>query len=176
MYDNDLEQTEALMCIVGEGDYNTTKTDILKSIGNRAICLVSFTKPYQALKKDVEGVGLTDKTITYIDTMTMSAQQPPEVEDCVFVESPKTLVDISVAISKMIEEKGKVTVLFDSLSSLMVYHDSLTLTKFLHNIITKIRVMNAKIVFMVLKKDTDSELVKDLCMFVDMVIDTEKQG
>jgi hypothetical protein len=176
MFDKELEQSEALICLVGEQDYNAKKTDILKSMGKRAICLVSFTKPYQALKKDIEGVGLTDKTVTYIDTMTMSAQQPPEAEDCIFVESPKTLVDISVAISKIIEEKGTLTVLFDSLSSLMVYHDNLTLTRFLHNLITKIRVMNAKIVFMVLKKDTDSELVKDLYMFVDMVVDPDKQG
>lgn len=171
MYEQEIRENQVLLCTTSAEDYLTRRIDILNGLtsNNKNICYISFTKPYTSIKQELSTAGFSD--VFFIDTLTMSVQKPPEADDCLFVQAPTALIDISVAISKVIEKKGSVSLLFDSLSSLLVYQDSLTLIKFLHNIINKSRVQNVKLVFLVLKKDVDSELVKDLYMFVDKVVE-----
>ncbi|MFH0978160.1 MAG: hypothetical protein V1837_02545 [Candidatus Woesearchaeota archaeon] len=168
MFDTEVEKNQVILCVSSEGSFYVSRSEILKALkltGNN-ICYVGFSKPYQALKNE-----LTEfPSIFYIDTLTMSVQMPPHVDDCFFVQAPNALTDLSVAISKVMSEKGPSNIFFDSLSSLLLYQDSHTLIKFLHNLINKVRVLNVKIVFVVLQKDAKSDLVKDLCMFVDIVV------
>lgn len=171
MYEKEFAENQVVLCIIPDGNYQAKKLEIMRALAgiSKHVCYVSYTKPYNTLKQELKSSGL--EGILYVDTLTMSVQQPPKVDDCIFVQAPTALIDVSVAISKLISEKERLNVLFDSLSSLLVYQDSHTVTKFLHNLINKIRVSNSKMVLLVLKKDSESELVKDLAMFVDKVME-----
>ncbi len=63
--------------------------------------------------------------------------------------------------------------MFDSLSTLLAYEGSSSIIQFSHNVITKLRINNCKAVFITLKEDINSELIKDLYMFVDKVVELE---
>jgi hypothetical protein len=171
MYEKEFAENQVVLCVISEDNYQAKRRQILEGLfaTSKFICYVLYTKPYTSVKQELKSWGF-DK-IFYVDTLTMSVQQPPKVDDCIFVQAPTSLIDVSVAVSKAITDKEKASVLIDSLSSLLVYQDSHTVTKFLHNLINKIRVSNSKMVLLVLKKDSESELVKDLAMFVDKVME-----
>jgi archaellum biogenesis ATPase FlaH len=173
MYEKEIGENSVLLCIISEESYQKRKADIIKALtsNSKNICYVSFTKPYQTLRNELKSAGFEGVSFFFIDTLTMSVQSPPKADDCIFVQAPNSLVDISVAISKVISREAKANILIDSLSSLLVYQDSHTLIKFLHNIINKMRIQNVKIVFLVFRKDISSELIKDLYMFVDKVLE-----
>jgi N-acetyl-gamma-glutamylphosphate reductase len=87
------------------------------------------------------------------------------------VSSPHALTEINIAFSKSLDEKKCDSSLFDSLSTLLAHEKVHIIIQFTHNVITKVKVSNCKAVFIALKEDVNSELIKDLYMFVDKVVE-----
>jgi hypothetical protein len=168
MYEKQISESQVSLCVFDEGNYQQQREDILRalSLDEKTICYVGYTKPYVALKKELASLQLK---LVFVDVLTMGVQVPPIVDDCFFVQAPTSLTEVSVAISKAMDANHG-PVFFDSLSSLMIYQDSHTLIKFLHGLINRIRVSQAKLVLVVLDKDAKCELVKDLSMFVDVTL------
>ena len=110
----------------------------------------------------------------FIDTLTKKVQEPPEVDNAIFVSAPNALTEISLALTKVINEVHCDSALFDTISAFLIYEKAHTIIQFTHNVITKIRISSGKAAFIALKDDLDSELVKDLYMFVDKVVDLSK--
>lgn len=118
----------------------------------------------------LQAKGLNLDKYFFIDVLTSSVKTPPVVDNCEFVQSPSALTDISLALSKAIEEKGCDNILFDTISTLTIYENLSEIIKFSQSMITKARVNNVKSVFIAMKEDSE-ELIKDLTMFVDGVVE-----
>ena len=137
-----------------------TALDFLKK-SNRKICYVSLNKPFT----NIEGYGKGNLMI--IDCVTASVKKPQSHENVEFVSSPKALTEMSIAIKKAIE-KGYDFLFFDSVSTLLLYNDKFTTLKFIHSIISMLRTMNCKGMFVILE-DSDNDFIKDLSMFADNI-------
>jgi hypothetical protein len=142
--------------------------DVEKSSGK--LCYITINKPYNTLIKNISDLSLNKDKFFFIDAITSTVQTPPIVNNCIFVTSPTALTDLGLAFSSALTEKNCDMAFFDTLSTLSVYQDSSSVIKFAHNIITKARVMNKKIIFVALKEDSET-LIKDLNMFVDKIIE-----
>lgn len=134
-------------------------------------CYLTFTEPYGFITSNLKKNGIDVNKFFFIDTVTRKVQEPPKVDNCEFVTAPNALTEISVAFSKAINDKKCDSSLFDTLSSLLIYEDVHSLIQFVHNLLTKVRIAAGRVVFVALKDDMNSELIKDLHMFVDKVID-----
>ena len=96
--------------------------------------------------------------------------------ECTRPVSPTNLAAIRAAIMKAVDEKKCSVILFDTISTLLVYQETSSIVKFTHSILTDGEQENTKKLFIVLKGDTvpgrDSRtLVKDLSMFADKTLD-----
>ena len=60
--------------------------------------------------------------------------------------------------------------LFDSLSTLLIYNNKETVTKFTRTIIGKLKKAGMGGIFTALKGDTEKGLLKEMGMFVDEVV------
>jgi archaellum biogenesis ATPase FlaH len=69
------------------------------------------------------------------------------------------------------EAKKVESILFDSLSTLLIYEKTTTVIKFVHALMAKLRSLHVGAVFIVLKEDINPDLLKNLYMFADEVID-----
>jgi hypothetical protein len=174
MFEKEISASQIIISILPEEPLQATRLEIFKSLiaNSKNFCCISFSKPYTTLMAEFKSCGID--TAFIIDTLTTSVHQPPKVADCIFIQSPSSLTDISVAVSKVMAEKPQVNLVLDSLSSLLLYENQYTLIKFLHNLINKVRLANSKLVVLVLRKDAECKLLKDLEMFVDSVIDTTR--
>jgi hypothetical protein len=97
------------------------------------------------------------------------------------VEEPNKLIAIQVAISKAINEKKCAVVIFDTISSLLMYEQSHDIVKFTHQLTIEKKHQSINKVFIVLKDnglvgEYYGSLVKDLGMFVDKVVDFTDTG
>ncbi len=107
----------------------------------------------------------------FVDSITKSAN--PKAEDaanCMYCSSASALTELSLTIDKVIQTGKFDALLFDSLSTMLIYNKPGVVCKFVHNIINKIKAKKITAVFTALEGDTESDVLKNLGLFVDKVI------
>jgi archaellum biogenesis ATPase FlaH len=171
--EDDIKEKQVLLIILPKEKYSSEVINISNKISNlnNKICYVALNSPYNAIMSNLSNNNIAVDKFFFIDALTSEVQTPEPVENCIFIAAPNALTELSVAISEALNEQKCDNVIIDSLSTLLIYEEDSTIIKFSHNVITKIRVANSKAVFIVLKEDVSSELIKDLYMFVDKVVE-----
>ncbi len=172
----DLEGGQIIVLVMPEDNYLGRMVSVVKDLASidGKICYVSLNRPYNSLKSNFEAAGIDLSNIKFIDAITKTAQLPEECPECAFVSSPGALTELSVAISNAMEADSYSYILFDSLSTLLVYESDTTIAKFVHFLMAKVRVVGCNAIFTCLRQDSESILIKDINMFADKVVDLDK--
>jgi len=169
---DELRNKQIVLIVFPKARYVQEINNVIRAVyttSNR-ICYVCLNKPYQSIINNLKASGLPTEKYFFIDVLTSTVKTPEAVDNCEFVESPSAITDLGMAFTKAIQEKGCDNALFDTISTLAIYHDIGEIIKFTQNLMTKARVHNIKSVYIALKEDSE-ELVKDLTMFVDGVVE-----
>lgn len=174
-FEEDIKNSGISVIMTSKENYQNNLNKIIKASADASstVCYLCVNRPYAAVSDNISKNNLGSEKFFYIDTLTKNVQAPPQVDNCIFVSAPNALTEISVSITKAITEHNCNMLLVDSLSSFLVYEKPHSLIQFIHSVITKLRVNNAKAVMIALNEDLNSELVKDLHMFVDKVIEMQ---
>ena len=167
----DISKNSIVLLVTSKTKYRDSFNVIYGEIAKfGSIGYITINKPYSAVIHDLESRNIDKAKFFFVDAITSTVQAPPKDDSCIFVASPNALTDLGLAFSSLIGEKNRELVFFDTISTLVVYQDISSVTKFTHNMITKARVTGKKVVFMSLKEDSET-LIKDLNMFMDAVIE-----
>lgn len=162
-------KSEISVLVISDKSYPSKMKELVSSISSdySRICYVSLNKPYSAALDSIGKSGANPKKFFFVDC----TGTPPKNEgQVVFVSSPKALTEMSITIGKVME-MGKIEVLiFDSLSTLLVYEEPFTVVKFTHSLISALRAKKAAGVLVCLEGWKSAELVKDISMFADRVV------
>lgn len=135
---------------------------------------ISVNKPFSILHDRFRNAGIKDELIIFIDAVTNQEDATKkESEHCFYLDSPENLSDISIAISQAVEaiEHKEKFIFLDSLSTLLVYNDAETIVKFIHFLISKMRVWKVNGIILSLKKRGEASLIAELGQFCDMTIE-----
>jgi KaiC/GvpD/RAD55 family RecA-like ATPase len=132
-------------------------------------CYITLNDPYESIvgKASAEDI----RKIFFIDCVTSTIKKPSPAKNVVFVSSPRSLTEISIALKKIIYGEKTDAVVFDSISALMVYEQQLPSLKFIHSLVLTLREGKQKALLIILKEDAKDELMKDLTMFVDRIVE-----
>ena len=166
-------KNQTAIFIVPDEDYRKTLIDLAKQAARiyKSVLYVSVNDTYDALVKDFKSRKINVEKFFFIDTRTASSEpHPPAVKNCIFVSSPEALTELKVAISKAYEKQKSEIMLLDSLSALLAHLSNGTISRWTHDVITKFRASGTAAVFVCLKRDEESFMVKDIAMFVDKII------
>lgn len=140
------------------------------SVSYTQICYVSLNKLYQPLVRGLQQQQIDISRFFFIDAITKTAiANAPETENAVFVTSPSSLTELGITIKKVIDEHKIQVLLFDSLSTLLVYEEIQVIKQFIHTVIGQISMTNCVGIFTCLEGEKEKDLLKDLSMFVDSV-------
>ena len=144
------------------------------------VLVVTANQPYDILKKNYEKAGIPMEKIFVVDTVTKYAigRDHEPVLNCRFVSNPSDLTDLGIAITEILSNhKGKkITLLFDSVNAMLIYISSQNITRFIHFVTNKLRLMNFAGIFLAVEKGLDPDLLIQLTTFVDQVIDVDAQA
>ena len=130
------------------------------------ICYITVNRPYKTIVEELETQRLRGDRISFLDATPGEKKSSSEY---VAVASPTHLTELSLAISKQIEEGFDLAV-FDSIDTLALYNEWKVAIKFLHLIINKIRASQSRALFLAIVSHDTSEIAKDLYMLVDSVL------
>ena len=169
---NHLKKGCILAFILPNDKYKHILREIIKSAQGvyEKICYVSLNKPCTTIKNELEEYGIDCKKFTFIDCVTASVKSAGLKNDTIFVSSPKALTELNIAIKKIYKHFNVDCVIFDSLSTLLIYEPPSTVIKFVHSLVSMFRVNDMACIFTVLKNEVGENVIKDLSMFLDEVV------
>ena len=162
-----------VVVIIPDKKYGRDMIDVTIQLSKdyNSICYISLNKPYYHLIKSFEDNKIDINKLFLIDAVTKASKSDiKKLKNCIFINSISSLTKISISIANALESGKFGCLIFDSLSTMLIYHDTATVTKFVHSLIVTARSFKCTTVFTCLKGDEKSPLIKDLGMFVDNIV------
>jgi len=143
------------------------------------VVVITTNQPSAVLKKHYSTDGIDISRVSFIDAITKYAlgKIPPGQENCRFINSPSNLTDLGIAITEVLNSLAgeKTCLLFDSVSTMLIYLPSTNISKFIHFITSKLRLFDAAGIFLAVEKGLDPLLLTQLTTYVDGTIDMDVQ-
>jgi hypothetical protein len=174
----ELEQKKIFLILASPETIRQRNTDLIKEISGLAYHTVVITTnyPYSVLAKMYAQGGIPAGSVSFIDAVTRNSVGNVENIPGVvrFINNPANLTDMGIAITEMLKEQSgkKVCIMYDSVSTMLIYLSSVNISKFIHFVTNKLRLMDISGVFLAVEKGLDPMLMTQLTTFVDNVIDT----
>jgi KaiC/GvpD/RAD55 family RecA-like ATPase len=153
-------------------EYFKSVINILKKdVKTKNIIYITTNKPYKYLMNLLNEEKINTESILVIDCISNQLSESGDASKrCVFLESPQNISGLSIAISQAIKSlAGEATVIFDSLSTLLIYNNEEVIGKFSNFIINKMQQTNISSVFFVIESDMDKKVMGVISSFVDEV-------
>ncbi|MDP3396360.1 MAG: hypothetical protein Q8S57_06830 [Methanoregula sp.] len=155
--------------------------EIQKSSSLRII-MICVNQPAAFLMDFYGRNGIDTDRIFFIDAITLYAtgSAPENLKNCKFVSKPNDLTAMGIAVTTILKKfEGEKTIIFlDSVNAMLIHSSSSDLTKFIHFIISKLRIMNIAGILLAVEKGLDPVLLSQLTTFADDLIEfpEEKVG
>jgi hypothetical protein len=105
------------------------------NLPNKKVCYVCLSKPYTDLVDNLKEEHLNCDNVFFVDTLSSPSYDLNPVGDCVFVRGMENLDNLRSTIKKAIKKHDCSTVVFDSISALLVYQLPHAIIKFTHNLL-----------------------------------------
>jgi hypothetical protein len=150
--------------------------DIVQTMAGNGyhIIIVTTNQPFEVLKKNYEKAGIDVSKLYFIDAITSYAigRNPPGEPNVRFIGSPSSLTELGIAITGVLNDFSdrKPCILFDSVSTMLIYLPSASISKFIHNISTRLRLIETPGIFLAVGKGLDPRMISNLSTFMDDII------
>src|SRR3989344_5313265 len=117
---------------------------------------ISFDNSYDNIRESLEMESINSKNLLFIDATGASSEG--KKEECVHIDDPNALTNLSVQLSHYLSKEKREFVLIDSLTTLLQYNDEPTCSRFLSYITMKLREKGAEAIIIGYEKETPPEL------------------
>lgn len=125
---------------------------------------VTLNKPSSTLQGSFQRGGVPPEKVMYLDSITNTPEH--ETEYCRFLGRMRELTDLCIAITKLVSErKGVRFILLDSVSTLMIYNDTKSVTRFCHVISERLRSLGLPGAFVSVDMEEGRDMVAQLAQF-----------
>ncbi|MFA4861400.1 hypothetical protein [Methanoregula sp.] len=176
----DIKDEEIYLIMASAAEIRNKNIELIRMLlaKDYNVLVITTNQPYDILKKNYERNGIAMDKISVVDTVTKYAigHDHEPVKNCRFVTNPADMTGIGIAVTEsLIGLKGKkVSLLFDSVNAMLIYISSQNITRFVHFVTNKLRLMGFSGMFLAVEKGLDPDILTQLTTFVDEVIDDEK--
>jgi len=173
----DIQDEKLYLLIASAADIRATNIELIKVLLGKGyqVLVITTNQPYDILKKNYEKAAIPMDSISVVDTVTKHAlgHDHEPVKNCRFVNNPADMTSIGIAITESLGglKDKNVSLLFDSVNSMLIYVSSKNSTKFIHFVTNKLRLMGFSGVFLAVEKGLDPDLLTQLTTFVDGMIE-----
>ncbi len=144
-----------------------------KETDKHNVVYVTTNKPYTNVQRSFEQAGVNLSNVFFIDCISkevLGEELHDEPDNCLFVESPKSLTALSIAIHESVKHlQGEKTLFLDSLSTLLIYNDANTIGRFSNFLVNKMRSYGVQTIILSLESDVGKDVIKQIESFVDEV-------
>jgi len=174
MLERQLDKGQIVALLISAKRYQDELRKLIKFSSKRGkkICYVSLNMPHQTLTEIFKQCKVDPNKFFIVDAVTPTVMSPKPTKGVSFVTSPRAITELGIRIGEVCKEYKSDLMLFDSLSTLLAHVRGPDVPRFVHTLTARIRTLNSRAIFPILREDMGSEMMKDLNMFMDAVINT----
>jgi hypothetical protein len=171
----ELKANKNIVLMLKGGIYKSSIMEINKQLSDtmKKIVYIAISNPSDALIAAFKKEGIDTDKYYFIDCISKKGGGINLRDNCKYMAGPTAMTKISICVSKLLEKKKTELIFLDSISSMLIYNDELSVIKFLHNIMNKVRLSDAKAVYIILESDLEKKLMKDVELFADKIVEFE---
>ncbi|MFQ5406054.1 MAG: hypothetical protein ACE5DI_02780 [Candidatus Micrarchaeia archaeon] len=157
---------------VNPGDYSKTVAGLLKKLlkQKKNVIYISLTRPYASLASTLQKEKIDVKKLFVIECVS-----GPNcgAERGVCLESVQNLTSLSMAVAEAVKSSKSQNnfLVLDAVTSLSVYHDSETVSKFLYHLVNKIRILDIEGFLLSYGNDLDPLVEEFLNAYLESALD-----
>lgn len=162
----DTETNRVILYVLPGSGYRSILENLIRQAVRdyKRICWVSINNPYEYLVESLKAKKIDPNKFFFIDCISAVARlKMPPAKNYTLVSSPAALTEIDVAISKCYQTFKPEFILFDSLSTLLIYLPNATITRFVQRMINKVKGGGSIGIFLC---TPESDLIREVAMFV----------
>ncbi len=170
------EQFTALL-LVEPTNYSKINYELLRLLINHTKgkgIYVTLNRAYEFVEETLKKEKIDTEQIVFIDAISKgTGKNIVSRENVEYIESPRDLTALSVILDETYQkmtEKPKFMV-FDSISTLLIYNDVSSVERFTHLIIGKLREWRMKGVLLMVKSEEHRGVVNSLSQFCDRILE-----
>jgi archaellum biogenesis ATPase FlaH len=175
-----LKPKTVVLFIIDAKKYHRIHPKVLKTIIEErcfAGIYITINKPYNTLKQYLRENKINTKNIFFIDAISRVVGGTIKMtKDCLFIPSPTQLTDLGIALTQALESmkhKENKFIFLDSLSTLLIYNPFEVTAKFVHFIITRLRVFGLVGLIISIEKQIDERMLNILIEMCDKVVEVK---
>lgn len=139
------------------------------------LIIIAVNNPSGYLMDLYEKNGIDTSRLWFIDAITRYAvgKEEKTLPNCVYVNKPGDLTSLSIAVSEILKKRQaeKPVIFLDSVNAMLIYINTIDLSKFFHFVVSKLRILNISGIFLAVEKGLDPVLISQLTSFADEVVD-----
>jgi archaellum biogenesis ATPase FlaH len=174
----EIDEGDVVLINVTSKKLAETNTEILDwyiSKKKSGVVYVTVNKPFSDLINGFKKANIDTNKIFIIDAVTPRKFVGGErLENAVFIGSPKELTNISITTTSTIKKFKEAKVLiFDSISTLLIYNKFNVVKDFIHFISNKMKELKITFTMICIKDMTDEKVISQISAFADKVINIE---
>ena len=134
--------------------------------------IVSANRPYSNLLSLYKKNNINTKKLFIIDCLCKSQDAKPEQADnASCLESASHLTEISFALSECMDKiKGNKFIFIDSITTMLIHNPSNVFARFIHGILTKMRMNEVNGLLISLEEERNREVRTEIAQLCDRVI------
>ena len=176
-----LDRDKIYLCLTSAVRLRENSSAIIRSLLSKGylVIVVTTNQPYTILKKSYEKDGIDLSKVGFIDAITRYAvgEVPVGAKGVRFTSSPSDLTQLGIAISDSLKDLGerKTAILLDSVSTMLIYLPSTNLSKFIHFVSSKLKILDMAGIFLAVEDGLDPTLLSQLTTFVDQVVNMDQE-
>ncbi|MDN7024919.1 hypothetical protein FGU65_08465 [Methanoculleus sp. FWC-SCC1] len=168
---------ERIFLVLAAADHLKQKnTDLVRDLTAKGftVLVITTNQPSAILRRSYEQNGIDPTRVFFIDAITKYAlgSVPEGIERTTFISNPANLTDMGIALTGMLRDlQGEETcILFDSISTMLIYLPSVNISKFIHFVTNKLRLLDVAGIFLAVEEGLDPVMLSQLTTFADRVI------
>ena len=134
--------------------------------------IVSANRPYQNLVNLYKKNGINVDKMFFLDCISKNLNGQIKADNVIYIENLSSLTDISLSINKQINNGhgNKKFIFFDSISTILIHNKPYVFVRFIHSILTKMRLNNIGGILIFLAADNTNGIRADIAQLCDKII------
>ncbi len=173
----EMEKNQILTFLIPNSLYPSDSVSIIKAVTEVVpqCIFVTVNKPYFSLTQTLKKKGINTDSFYFIDASSEEGDTG-KGDNYEKIKSPADMTEIMLAVERTLQKKKFFGLIFDSVSTLLTYQSEEMVSRFTHSLINKLRKYDVKGIFLCMKEDMKTSMMKNLSMLADYSVDIEKRG
>ena len=168
-----LSVNQVRLLVMKRGEYDKITSEVVKQLSGKSVCYITLNKTFDSLKEVFERRKIDLKDAVFLDAISQSIKETfKQARGCYFVSSPGSLKELSKIIDKFLRHNFEYLI-FDSLTTLLVYQKERAATKFVSELIRKVRKSKTKAIFYVLNVEEQEGLIRRTKEYIEKAASEE---